>query len=749
MANDTLKKIEYESLEQLLIDINHNFAVVQNSPLYKGVPGKDALPGDQGLRGIRGTQFFFVNFAKFSTQFPNEFINASAINLNYINSKLLSFPNKQKLLLALGATEFVDKDIVVLTNSMMLSYDIALDVFIDTKLAFNEQTNLLSSIENQIETYVQFYIEHNSTLLGLKNIFQSLTTYAKNYADTSNVYITNQQTASSVYVPYYPGLTSDLNGTLVNHKYFGFSDSEFPRTDNGTIVIGSMKKYIDLLVATVSTVDGVTLTSDYAPGANNIPSAVFMQDTPNAGIMFGRKSNSNLRAFGHIYKNILDEIVIQSDSGPYSSSPSLDFSKLIISKLKMTFDKKVIFGDDLTIVKNHIIIGNINSPQIKTNTFTTEDKVDCIEIGSDLPGAKYRNLAEYLRYTKYLSKVLITDSVGTISKNYSLETMSLNLPDEVGFNAITTIPTLATKLVTSNYIGFLSRKINNIQTKISSDYYTKVNFTDGSIPTLVLSQFLEVSSDAYLGGTQSSNLLKIIKLQNLITIGRDVNSQLNISGDTTLSKIQGKVLVTDPAGKIISTYSNSVISPTDTVPDSYAVVPNSTLEVENLIPANIGTRDQFKILSGLQNKWIINVINAIKTRLKNTFNKTESDSRYGQRLVFTGKFNGNGTPNLMASRSSLTGYMAHIQRPNGGVGDYKIYFSTNSGTILSLSNYYVLATSFDGGNIGENTVGISKCSIGSMTIPTVTIDGQINITTGDDPAANDCIFEIYVYEFLI
>ena len=77
-----------------------------------------------------------------------------------------------------------------------------------------------------------------------------------------NVYITNQQIESSVYVPYYPGLTTNSNGTLVNHRYFGYTDEEFPRTGNGSIVFGSMKKYIDLLTATVSLTDGVTLTSD-------------------------------------------------------------------------------------------------------------------------------------------------------------------------------------------------------------------------------------------------------------------------------------------------------------------------------------------------------------------------------------------------------------------------------------------------------------------------------------------------------
>ena len=49
---ESLKKIQYETLEQFVEDLNRNFAIVENSPLYKGVPGKEGDPGDPGNRGI-------------------------------------------------------------------------------------------------------------------------------------------------------------------------------------------------------------------------------------------------------------------------------------------------------------------------------------------------------------------------------------------------------------------------------------------------------------------------------------------------------------------------------------------------------------------------------------------------------------------------------------------------------------------------------------------------------------------------
>ena len=121
---ETLMKIQFTNINQFVEDINRNFATIQNSPLFKGIPGKKGDEGDDGLRGIRGSQFIFVDYDKFNEQFPNELTAGSKITLEYINSKLTSFENKQKLLNALGVSELVDNDVVVLTNSVMLSYDL-------------------------------------------------------------------------------------------------------------------------------------------------------------------------------------------------------------------------------------------------------------------------------------------------------------------------------------------------------------------------------------------------------------------------------------------------------------------------------------------------------------------------------------------------------------------------------------------------------------------------------------------------
>src|ERR1035437_5171835 len=316
----SLKRVTYESLQQFVEDLNSNFAIIQNSPLYKGIAGDEGIGGNNGLQGPRGSQFIFVNFANFNTIF-GDVSSGAAITLAYINSKLVLFSDKTKLLSALNVTQFVNNDIIVLTNSMMLSFDAINVVFTDTGLAFNEQTNILSNIQAQIAQQVADQLAVNPVLNNLKNIFQSYATIAKPYSDSDNAGgLTNVIIPSMVYSPIYADAgSSGTKGTPVsNHKYYGFSDDEIGTSSNGTMVFGSLKKYISLLLGTIDTGNQLhPLTSDYAPGQLSLPVQVIMQNDDHSGFMFGNKYKTNLRTFGHIFKDEWGNAVFQSDSGPY------------------------------------------------------------------------------------------------------------------------------------------------------------------------------------------------------------------------------------------------------------------------------------------------------------------------------------------------------------------------------------------------------------------------------------------------
>jgi hypothetical protein len=557
----TLRKIQYSNLNQFLTDLNSNFAQIENSPLYKGIPGTDGT-GIQGLRGIRGTQFLFVNYANFLIQFPNELVNQSSITLEFLNQKLLSFTNKQKLFNVFGISEFVNNDIVVLTNSIMLSYDLSQDKFINTTLAFNEQSNLASSIQNQIEQYVQYYIDNNQILLNLHNIFEKFSTLAKNYTDNNSTFITNQQTASSVYSPFIAGYTTNNGISVIDHKYFGFSDIEFPKTLKGSIVFGSMKKYIDLLMATTSTVQEQTLTSDYAPGATNIPSAIFLQDTVNAGLMFGYKNKLNLKSFGHIYKDIDDNIVIKSDSGILES----EFSKLLINKYRLLYNKLTQFGDSLEVSKNISFGGNLNNKFLRTSQYTDAQNEYTIEIGHNTSDEEIetiqRNISKSIIYAEYTNNVLVTNENGEISHDYLLEDAIWNVSEELASEQIVMNPNSNKKFVTSNYLGFLIRKINNLNTFLSDNYWKKSEFNTGVIPNLVLNNDLTVNNEFHLGPTILGE--RIIETFYQPSLNKTLNlgyttGKIYLRGNIYLPGYNEKVLITNSTGAISPNYSLEIL----------------------------------------------------------------------------------------------------------------------------------------------------------------------------------------------
>lgn len=552
MANETLKKIEYNSIDQLLMDLNYNFGVVQNSPLYKGIIGIDgtSVTGDSGSRG---SSFLFVNLAKFQAQFPAQLTTGSDITINYINSKLLDFASKNKLLVALGVDELVNNDIIVLTNSMMTTFNFVDNRITSTGMSFNESTNISQKIDQLVADAVAEGLANNPILNSLQNVFATYNTLAKNYADTNNTHTTTSVLPTSVYSPYIPNYTSD--GIVIpNHKYFGYTDEKFPVNDNGTFIFGSIKRYYQILQNTVNTDTAQTLTSDYATGVNNIPSMVVMQDTTNAGILLGYKNNTNLKRFASIYKNDLHELVLESDSG---NNPS-EYSRLLLHKDYMKYAKLVQFGNDLEVSRDTQLFGDVNSKGYRTGKFTVGAGAGnnfnqlVTEIGNPTSAGntKTKIVSTTVDLNEYKSNVLVTDINGVVLKTHSLE---IAVPSEttpmIGFNALeTNIVNLPTKVLTSNYYNYLARKINVISAFTNANYWKKSDFNTGVIPSLHLYNTLTVDGDVQLGGLLNVNTAEM-KVQ---TFGNLLDIQ---SVDVSMSEYKSKVLVTDANGKILKTYA--------------------------------------------------------------------------------------------------------------------------------------------------------------------------------------------------
>lgn len=686
---ETLKKIEYQNLPQFLEDINKNYAIIQNSPLFKGVPGDEGDQGIPGLRGIRGIKFIFVSLPKFQTIFPGELSASSQIDVNYVNTKLLNFDNKQKLLQALEVTELVDKDVIVLTNTIILSYDLANDSFINTGISFNEQANLVNNIQQQIENYVQYYIGINQTINNLSNVFEGFSTLAKNYSDTNNVYVTSNLTASSVYSPFIPGFNSNIGVPMNNHKYFGFSDSQFPLNNNGTIVFGSVKKYYNLLMNTISTDDTQTLTSDYAPGVGNIPSAVFLQDTEKSGILFGYKSRQNLKRFGSIFKNNIHEVVIKSDSG---TNPS-EYSELKIHREYLKFEKLVQFGNDLEVSRDLSVFADINNRFLKTGKFTVgADSTNnfnngVVEIGREsnvinppIIPTLVKNLADYEMYKTYISRVLVTDGTGLVSKNYALETATLPNDALVGLNSLPESINNPNNILTSYYFAYLCRKLNAVSTYVNGNYWRKNQYYTGEIPDLWLSGKLKADGD-----TNLSNMVITDSTTNPLTPTLKLGGNIQ---EITTKKIKynyfpNNVLVTEN-GFVSNQYN----------------MENHTLNLTELdfgVPLEIWTESKYNVISTKYYAHLAKKINGIAVGLaENYWTKAEFESGVIPSLVLNTGLQVNGGVSFIPN-----GNMVFNVNPLNGtltLGN-AVYGNT------TINSYYMVLSQFAGNMLYVNPDG--------------------------------------------
>nr|DAJ29059.1 MAG TPA: short tail fiber protein [Caudoviricetes sp.] len=566
----TLKKLQYNSLSQFVEDINRNFAVIQNSPLYKGIPGDPGEPGSPGKLGTRGSRFFFlktkINDILSLTQ--NDNMRISDINLDFIN-----FLYEKNIGLFYGLfpelkdTGFVSNDIIVLPNSMMIQFNKLLNVFESTGMSFNENQTFLSSVENKIETYVKNYVNKKSNDLEIQNIFERYSTYGKNYASTSHMTISNTITSGTVLTPHLGNNTSGIR--IETHKYFGFSDKEFPINNSGTIVFGSMRNFTKIVEQTItSSGQNSTSSSKYAIGIDNIPTAIFLQDTGKAGIMIGYKNWKNLNNFASIYKEITGTntdgpLVIKSNMG----SENIDYSKLSIDKNQLTYDKFAKFLDNLEVKKDLIFGEHIQSTFMRSGEYLPKQtqeqlKKNTFEFGywdgKSAYNGSLKNQFENISYKHFLSNVLVTDENGNLSKLYSLE--NKDFTDIISSTNIDSISWRSqapdTNIVTSKYLNKIIEKLNAIQTYVSNNYWTKVQWADNpkhqNIPKLSIKELNVNGTDT--GIVRFYGLNDVLGLEfagNTLTLGNTNIPTVLKSGSVKLTEFDTDTVLTVGNNKLL------------------------------------------------------------------------------------------------------------------------------------------------------------------------------------------------------
>lgn len=588
---ETLKKVEYTNLQEFVELINYNFAVLENSPFFKGVPGKKGLKGDTGIKGIRGIKFFFVNYNRFNTEYPSELNSAQAIDLEFINRKLalgnVNSTDKQKFLNALGTTDLVNGDVIVLSNTKLLSFNSV--EFEDTNIAFDSNYGNNRDISEIIREYVDNFINNNERIRNLKNTFELYVTHAKNYQDVSNTLITNSITSKSVYEPYIEG---NKKGIKVNtHKYIGFSKDVLDDNEQKhTIIFGSVKKYIKILQNTFAADVNKTLISDYSPGVNNEPSLVILQNDYNSGLMIGNRDSNNFKNFGRIFRNSDNEFVFESNVGLNDSEKGT----LFLHNEYLKWNKVAKFERSVEISHNLFVGLDIDSKLIRTGEYSNDRNSNKLELGpkTNQSNSVTLNTAFIEQYSHYIDNVLVTDNNGIVLKTYGIEKTGFEIYQTNPLQPVSNNFSSDKKIITANYFGLLVTKLNSLITNISSNYWTKENFNTGVIPKLKLSEQLQIGQTKFT--TSDSEIAGRV---------------LNIStSNVTLSTYKNKVLVTDNAGTIVNIYEIEK-----------GQVDNIELELFNKINVSNQISSENKILSSKYYSYLTTKINKLIDKIKDDY----------------------------------------------------------------------------------------------------------------------------------
>nr|DAY09480.1 MAG TPA: Baseplate structural protein [Caudoviricetes sp.] len=666
---ETLKKIEYVDLQQFVELINYNFAVLENSPFFKGIPGKKGQKGETGIKGTRGIRFLFVNYTLFNQEYPNEINSAQLIDLEFINRKLaagnVNSADKQKFLNALNTTDLVVGDVIVLTNTKLLSFNGV--EFEDTNIAFDSNYGNNKDIQEIIKEYVDNFILNNEKIKSIKNIFHSYLSHAKNYQDVSNTLITNSITSKSVYEPYIKGNKKGIE--VLTHKYIGYSSDILTNDEQkSTVILGSVNKYIKILQNTFGTDLNKTLISDYSPGVGNEPTMVVLQNDLNSGLMIGYRDALNFKSFGRIFRNYDNEFIIESNVGLNSDEKGT----LKLHNEYLNWDKNAKFERNVEVSHDLFIGLNINSKLIRTGEFTPDKKTYELYLGpkDKKTDSKTVNTSFIEQYTHYIDNVLVTDNDGIVLKKYSIEKGGYEIKEDNPLNQISTSISSENKLVTSNYFGLLTKKVNILINKVSQDYWTKKDFTTGVIPKLVLSEQLQIGN----------NIIK----SNEVNFG----SNTIISQNLTLTSFKNNVLVTDNTGKIVNTYSleNSDITSTE-------------LELFNQINVNSDISSENKILSSKYFNYLTTKINKLINKIKSDYYtkddwKTPTLSTSPKEIKLSNvNITISGTSNVLYENSLLLS-PSEIRMYKPTYLHNQLYLQQYNDGILSVSNKQVVSRKF-------------------------------------------------------
>lgn len=414
MPAQNLQKIEWTTLQEFISKINANFAIIQNSPLFKGIPG-ESIQGDVGPEGRRGGKFLFV---KYSPNFVNAF-NLSGGSTNDIDADWLTNHsdenNIQNLLTALETNDLIDGDVIVLESTTELVKvtvgDLEELVFTPTGVYLSQEiaafNQLQTLYDNTLALLESFDIEQNVVIDRFKTIALSF-----GYPSSANIQNPNLE-QSSVFYPFIDGISDYYNsgvdvtenGGVYSHFYYSLAREKYNNVNNYTFVSGKIQDLVTVLDNTQQFESQSGSTSLYhLPTRDFLPSHIILQNTNKEGLLIGNKSSvEQMNNFSRMFKNALHELVITSkyehdtsiDGGVINSNNyhNFNYGMLIIGEQQMIWNKKFTNYGTLDLIGDFVqsLYRDINNteytvfdtPFLRTRTaaLSTQNNPTHIEIG--------------------------------------------------------------------------------------------------------------------------------------------------------------------------------------------------------------------------------------------------------------------------------------------------------------------------------------------------------------------------------
>ena len=416
-VKSTLQQVKYTNINDFVQVINQNFAIIQNSPLFRGIPGNPGKDADPGKPGKRGSLFIFIDFGKLQNSFGDELLIDSRLTVEWMNSVLINNTRLQLFCNACNITELSHNDTFVLPNTSLFQYDEIHNRFVDTGKSLNMYRDTLSGITKQVEDYIQRAIG-NLRVPGQQQtgVYKAYATGGVNYENGSaSVDLLLDDT---MLFPTGFDTKNQVNKTeldALHHAFAGNDNSDI------TQILGDAKRFNEILQATIKA--GSNSNSIRTINKDSIPGLIMLQKTADAGFLIGSKHAQTIRDFAEIYMDqpvgkSLTDFVIQSNRYP-NTEPSLRqfYSQLRINNARMQFTKNLDILGDSELKGNVYVGGDIESKAIRTGEktkVTTDQRKKRTEIGyADFSGY-LEFIDKVIRFKHHLNGVLSTDSTGMV-----------------------------------------------------------------------------------------------------------------------------------------------------------------------------------------------------------------------------------------------------------------------------------------------------------------------------------------------